>query len=138
MEKFVNKFTYLLRYVPYLMEEKEKIQRFLNCLCHQQFKIKSEGGKLSKNNYGGRTGEVMKKKKPPYLRSFGRDPQNKKGNIEETLLSAQPHTGSRVTEQNNKNYDTTKEPLMCWWCGGPHTMRDYPHSSRSMHNIQTV
>ena len=70
IDEFVTKFTNLLRYVPYIREEKEKVQRFLNCLptmykqkiefdnpktmdeavrkarlCYQQFKGKAEQGK---------------------------------------------------------------------------------------------
>jgi len=32
MKKLCSKFLSLLRYVPYLIDEKPKIQRFLNCL----------------------------------------------------------------------------------------------------------
>ena len=32
IDEFVTKFTNLLRYVPYILEEKEKVQRFLNYL----------------------------------------------------------------------------------------------------------
>ena len=32
MEDFINKFLDLLRYVPYIKEEKVKVQRFLSCL----------------------------------------------------------------------------------------------------------
>ena len=70
IDEFVTNFTNLLRYVPYIREEKEKVQRFLNFfpvvykekiefdnpktmdeavrkarLCYQQFKGKNEHGK---------------------------------------------------------------------------------------------
>lgn len=32
MDEFVTKFTYLLRYVPYIREEKAKVQRFMSSL----------------------------------------------------------------------------------------------------------
>jgi hypothetical protein len=32
MKDFCSKFLSLLRYVPYIVEEKQKIQRFLSCL----------------------------------------------------------------------------------------------------------
>ena len=32
IDEFVTKFTNLLRYVPYIREEKAKVQRFLNYL----------------------------------------------------------------------------------------------------------
>ena len=32
MEDLINKFLDLLRFVPYIKEEKVKVQRFLNCL----------------------------------------------------------------------------------------------------------
>jgi len=86
-------------------------------LCHQQLKIKSEGGKLWKNKDGGRTGGGMKKQKPLYLKSVGRDHRKRKENKEETLLPAQSHTGSRLTKQNNKKNDVAKEPLRCWGVG---------------------
>ena len=96
IDEFVTKFTNLLRYVPYRREEKEKVQRFLNCLptvykekiefdnpktideavrkarlCYQQFKRKTEYGKgwINKSEFKG------KKQKPAYLKNFGRDHQ---------------------------------------------------------------
>jgi len=32
MDEFVAKFTNLLRYIPYIKEEKAKVQQFVNCL----------------------------------------------------------------------------------------------------------
>ena len=32
MEELINKFLDLLRFVPYIKEEKVKVQRFLSCL----------------------------------------------------------------------------------------------------------
>ena len=99
MDEFVTKFTNLLRYVPYIREEKAKLQKFLNCLptvykekiefdnpntmdeavrkailCYQQFKGKAEQGKswMNKGEFKG------KRPKPAYLRNFGRDHQRKK------------------------------------------------------------
>ena len=71
MDEYITKFTFLLRYVPYLREEKAKVQRFLSSLpthmkeriefvnsrtmdeairkarmCYQQSKAKGEVGKI--------------------------------------------------------------------------------------------
>ena len=32
MEDLINKFLYMLRFLPYIKEEKVKVQRFLSCL----------------------------------------------------------------------------------------------------------
>ena len=70
MDEYITKFTSLLRYVPYLIDEKAKVQRFLSSLlthmkeriefinpkmmdeairkarmCYQQAKVKVEQGK---------------------------------------------------------------------------------------------
>ena len=99
IDEFVTKFTNLLLYVPYIIEDKEKLQRFLNflhtiykeriefdnlkmmdevvlkaILCYQEFKGKMEQGKnwLNKGDFSG------KKPKPAYLKNFGRNHQRKK------------------------------------------------------------
>lgn len=78
MDEFIAKFTSLLRYVPYIGEEKAKLQRFINSLpsymkeklefdhpkmmddsvrkariCYQQMKYKGEGTK----NWTGKKGQ---------------------------------------------------------------------------------
>ena len=103
MKELSSKFLSLLRYVPYIIDENPKIHKFLSCLpisfkeriefdnrrnvhevirkarlCHQQFKIKNEGGKLWKTKDGGRTGGV-KKQKLLYLPNFGREHKKKHG-----------------------------------------------------------
>ena len=81
IDEFVAKFTNMLRYVPYICEEKEKVQRFLKCLpavykekiefdnpktmdeavrkarlCYHQFKGKGEHGKswVNKGEFKGK------------------------------------------------------------------------------------
>ena len=81
IDEFVTKFTNLLRYVPYIHEEKAKVQSFLNCLpvvykekiefdnpktmdeavrkarlCYQQFKGKGGHGKswVNKGEFKGK------------------------------------------------------------------------------------
>ena len=99
IDYFFTEFTNLLRYVPYIREEKAKLQRFLNCfpavykekiefdnartmeeavrkarLYYQQFKGKGEHGKG-----WVKKGEIKRRKhKPTYLKNFGRDHQRKK------------------------------------------------------------
>ena len=81
IDEFVTKFTNLLSYVPYICEEKAKVQRFLNYLpavykekiefdnpktmdevvrksrlCYQQFKGRGEHGKswVNKGEFKGK------------------------------------------------------------------------------------
>ena len=123
IDEFVTKFTNLLSYVPYIWEEKEKVQRFLNCLpivykekiefdnpktmdeavrkarlCYQQFKGKGEHGKGWVNK-----GEIKRKKqKPAYLKNYGRDHRRKKFNKPKESQTAQSQVGSKQLDGDNK------------------------------------
>lgn len=103
MDEFVIKFTNLLKYMPYIREEKVKSQRFLNCLpapykervefenmktmdvvvrkdrmCYQQFKNRSDDSKPWENKDKNKVVMNMKSQRLSYLKIFGKDHWRKK------------------------------------------------------------
>lgn len=50
-------------------------------------------------------------------------------NLQKNPLRLKPPIESRIIEQSGKidNEGTTRPPVQCWGCGGPHYVKDYPH-----------
>ena len=96
-------------------------------LCYEKFKGKNEQAKnLQKEEKGDSSG---KRKKPKYLKKFGRNHQRNKFNKTGENQTAQSQTRSKQMNGNNKRDGTVKmrEHLKCWGCGEPHLLRDFPH-----------
>eukprot|EP00253_Pinus_taeda_P008401 PITA_08401 len=152
MDEFITRFTSLLRYVPYISEEKAKVQRFVSSLpsymreriefdnpnsmdeeirkariCYQQSKRKGEatgrkwnekkGFKSITHNKGNRSGGSKGNGKGPNNRSTPR-----------TASKFRTTNESRVSEQHVRldNEGTTRPPVQCWGCGGPHYVKKCP------------
>eukprot|EP00253_Pinus_taeda_P012645 PITA_12645 len=152
MDEFITHFTSLLRYVPYIREEKAKVQRFVSSLppymreriefgnpksmdeviqkariCYQQSKQKGEAA-----------GKKWNDKKS--FKSIGNNKGNRssgsKGNgkglnnriLARTTSKFRPNNESKVSEQQARldNEGTTRPPVQCWGCGGPHYIKNYP------------
>ena len=100
MEDLINKFLDLLRFVPYIKEEKVKVQRFLSCLpqaykdriefdnpksldevlrksrlCYEQYKLRGDLTKTWKDRKQEKSNQRKKGFKPPPLRNMLRNPQ---------------------------------------------------------------
>eukprot|EP00253_Pinus_taeda_P011891 PITA_11891 len=152
MDEFITRFTSLLRYVPYIREEKAKVQRFVSSLppymreriefdnpksrdevirkariCYQQSKQKGESTNRKWNEKRGlKTG----------VNSKGNRGNSGKGNGKGASSRFAPRTAfkprnaneSKVSEQQPKwdNDGTARPPVQCWGCGGPHYIKNCP------------
>eukprot|EP00253_Pinus_taeda_P030523 PITA_30523 len=115
MDKFVTRFTSLLRYVPYIREEKAKSKQKGEILGKKWVDKKSN--KLTRNikdNCGGGN------------KGFAKGKINK--NSQKNSLRLKPPIESRTNEKTGKidNEGTTRPPVQCWGCGGPHYVKNYP------------
>eukprot|EP00253_Pinus_taeda_P018663 PITA_18663 len=152
MDEFITRFTSLLRYVPYVREEKAKVQRFVSSLppymreriefdnpksmdevirkariCYQQSKQKGEAA-----------GRKWNEKKS--FKSIGNNKGNRssgsKGNGKglnsripvRTTSKFRPNNEYKVSEQQARldNEGTTRPSVQCWGCGGPHYIKNCP------------
>jgi hypothetical protein len=128
----------LLRYVSYIKDEKEKIQRFLSGFpAFYKDKIQFDEPKTLE--------ETIRKAKYLYDQSKGRayfqkswrdkkkdkQDQRKKGfqppffkNNPNTYQQSQPtQSGSKMEESLGKR---ARKPIKCWGCEGNHLYRDFP------------
>jgi len=160
MKDFCNKFLSLLRYVPYVVDEKPKIQCFLSCLptsykdriefdnpktleeamrksklCFEQYKTRNENSK----NWKGKKVERF-------------DPRRKEGmffnkNTEKGFRGNNYKNNKPYNLSDNKNTKPTtfynketsqKEPVKCWECGEPHYFKGCPHGKKKNNNIHIV
>eukprot|EP00253_Pinus_taeda_P022926 PITA_22926 len=157
MDEFITKFTSLLRYVPYIREEKAKIQRFISSLpqamweriefdnpksmdeairkariCFQQNKQKGEGvGKRWMDKRNSRA--VMGTKGVRSSFSRGSVKGSNSRNQSRNQLRLKPPNEPRNSESLGKvdNEGTTRPPVQCWGCGGPHYIKNCPHRRNS-------
>eukprot|EP00253_Pinus_taeda_P030276 PITA_30276 len=152
MDEFITRSTSLLHYVPYIREEKEKVQRFVSSLppymreriefdnpksmdevirkariCYQQSKQKGEAA-----------GRKWNEKKS--FKSIGNNKGNcssgSKGNgkglnsrtTARTTSKFRPTNESKVSEQHAclDNEGTIRPLVQCWGCGGPHYIKNCP------------
>jgi hypothetical protein len=161
IEEYVNKFLELLRYVPYIKDEKVKVQRIISGL-PQTYRNRIEFNEpktledtIRKVRYcyeqlGSQTEprEDWKKKNNSGF--------NKKGfkssifkNYRISLPTRSVYQQNFPSRSGNKPFGATpgkidnqkKEPLKCWGCGEENLLRDCPHrqkNSRRVYNIQEV
>eukprot|EP00253_Pinus_taeda_P007271 PITA_07271 len=152
MDEFVTRFTSLLRYVPYIREEKAKVQRFVSSLppymreiiefdnpksmdevirkariCYQQSKQKGETAnrkwsekkkfKLAGNFKGNRSSGI---------KGTGKGINNRSAT--KTTSKFRTANEPKASEQQIRldSEGTTRPPLQCWGCGGPHYIKNCP------------
>eukprot|EP00253_Pinus_taeda_P022911 PITA_22911 len=152
MDEFINRFTSLLRYVPYLKEEKAKLQRFVSSLpmymreriefdnpksmdeairkariCYQQSKQKgdSTNKKWSEKKNSKTVGNYKGS------RSSGIKGSNKNQNNRATprnAFRAKSIGETKMSEQPAKMdaEGSNRPPVQCWGCGGPHYVKNCP------------
>ena len=147
-----NRFTSLLRYVPYIKEEKAKVQRFVSSLpsyireriefdnprtmdeairkariCYQQNKQK---GDASNKRWNEKTSSRMVGSSKGGRRNGGKGAG--KGLNNRTAAKNAPRakqiSESRVSEQlvRPEGEGMTKPPVQCWGYGGPHYVKNFP------------
>eukprot|EP00253_Pinus_taeda_P001689 PITA_01689 len=152
MDEFVTRFTSLLRYVPYIREEKAKVQRFVSSLppymreriefdnpksmdevirkariCYQQSKQKGETAnrkwsdkknfKLAGNFKGNHSGGI---------KGTGKGINNRSATKTTPKFRAANEPKASEQQVRLDNEGTTRPPLQCWGCGGPHYIKNCP------------
>eukprot|EP00253_Pinus_taeda_P018941 PITA_18941 len=150
MDEFINRFTSLLRYVPYIKEEKAKVQRFVSSLpayireriefdnprtmdeairkariCYQQNKQK---GDISSKRWNERKSNKVagnnKGSRGNGGKSAGKGQFNR--NTNKGTFRTKP-SESRVSEPPARSeIEGTRPPVQCWGCGGPHYVKNCP------------
>jgi hypothetical protein len=161
MKDLCSKFLSLLCYVPYIVDEKPKIQRFLSCLpSSYKDRIEFDNPKTLE--------ETMRKAKL-VLRSIKIEMRilrigmgkrlrgltlRRKGELtliemlirdfkevissELVNLSIMPEIkGTKPPTFFNKE-TAQKETVKCWECSGPHYYKDCPLRNKGNNNVQTV
>eukprot|EP00253_Pinus_taeda_P028923 PITA_28923 len=125
MDEFITRFTSLLRYVPYIREEKAKVQRFVSSLpAYMRERIEFDNPKSMD--------EVIRKARICYQQSKQKgETANRKWN--EKRVSRQWETAKgiaamAVSEQQPRldGEGTPRPPVQCWGCGGPHYIKNCP------------
>eukprot|EP00253_Pinus_taeda_P022101 PITA_22101 len=152
MDEFITRFTSLLRYVPYIREEKAKVQRFVSSLppymreriefdnpksmdevirkariCYQQSKQKGETANRKWNE---------KKGFKTVGNSKGNRSNGSKGNGKGANNRFAPRTASKFRTTNESKVSkqqprldsegVARPPVQCWGCGGPHYIKNCP------------
>ena len=127
IDEIVTKFTKLLHYVPYIREEKAKVQGFLNYLptiykegiefdnpktmdvivckawlCYQQFKGRNDQVKNWQNKEKWKVEGSTKRSKLVYLKNFGKKHEQKFFNKSGENQTAHSQTCSKPMEENSK------------------------------------
>eukprot|EP00253_Pinus_taeda_P012349 PITA_12349 len=152
MDEFITRFTSLLRYVPYIREEKAKVQRFVSSLpvymreriefdnpksmdevickariCYQQSKQKGEAANRKWNEKKGFKTVGNSKGN----RSNGSKGSSKGANSRfapRTTSKFRTTNESKVSEQQSRldSENAARPPVQCWGCGGPHYIKNSP------------
>eukprot|EP00253_Pinus_taeda_P012142 PITA_12142 len=152
MDEFITRFTSLLRYVPYIREEKAKVQRFVSSLppymreriefdnpksmdevirkariCYQQSKQKGETASRKWNEK--KNFKTVGNNKG--ICNNGNKGAGKGTNNRFTARSTSKFrsaNNSKVSEQQIRldNEGTARPPVQCWGCEGPHYIKNCP------------
>eukprot|EP00253_Pinus_taeda_P011521 PITA_11521 len=116
MDEFINRFTSLLFYVPYIKEEKAKVQIFVSSLpAYIRERIEFDNP---------RTMDEAIRSRGNGGKSAGKGQFNK--NTTKGTFRAKP-SESRVSEPPARSeIEGTRPPVQCWGCGGPHYVKNCP------------
>eukprot|EP00253_Pinus_taeda_P002305 PITA_02305 len=150
MDEFITRFTSLLHYVPYIREEKAKVQRFVSSLppymreriefdnpksmdevirkariCYQQSKQKGETSSRKWNEKKGFKAVGNNKGN----HSNGNNGNGKRANsrfASITVSKFRTTNESKVSEHQPRldSEGTARPPVQCWGCGGPHYIKN--------------
>eukprot|EP00253_Pinus_taeda_P032718 PITA_32718 len=162
MDEFINRFTSLLHYVPYIKEEKAKVQRFMSSLPayireRNEFdnpRTMDEAIRKARIFYqqnkqkGDASNKRWNEKKSSRMagNSKGGRSNGSKGagkglnsrSVARGASRARPASESRITEQpvRPESEGVTRPPVQCWGCGGPHYVRNCPQRKGTDHISQ--
>jgi len=168
MKELCSKFLSLLRYVPYIIDEKPKIQRFLSCLPmvfndrieYDNPKMLEEA--MRKANFSYEQSKNKRDSVPNWKDKRGGNSEHKGGNFKfnrnfgnnSREFSRNNYQGTNFIRNMQQNSTTMKEkevptgynkdiaqrgPLKCWECGEPHYFKDCPVRRRNFkNNVDTI
>ena len=163
-----SKFLSLLRYVPYIVDEKPKVQRFLSYLpyhikdiieyhnpknleeamrkenlcyeqnCKKESMIKWKAKR--NNNFEQKNKGFVPNQNFKNNNTQNFPSKNSKGNKSNSQINP---NGQRNQETvNNHSNDTKnfeqKESVKCWECNGPHYATVCPNRKKTVSNIHTI
>eukprot|EP00253_Pinus_taeda_P010631 PITA_10631 len=152
MDEFITRFTSLLRYVPYIREEKAKVQRFVSSLPpYMRERIEFDNPKSMDEvirkaricyQQGKQKGETANRKwsEKKNFKLIGNFKGNRSSGIKGTGKGINnrfaPKTAPKFRTANEPkaseqpirldNEGTARPPLQCWGCGGPHYIKNCP------------
>eukprot|EP00253_Pinus_taeda_P011178 PITA_11178 len=152
MDEFITRFTSLLRYVPYIREEKAKVQRFVSSLPpYMRERIEFDNPKSMDEvirkaricyQQSRQKGEAVDKKWSekkgfkPMGNNKGNHNSGGKGNSKSPHSRISDRTASKFRPNNETkgngqqirldNEGVTRPPVQCWGCGGPHYIKNCP------------
>jgi len=152
MDEFINRFTSLLRNVPYIKEEKGKVQRFVSSLplyireriefdnprtmdeaiykariCYQQNKQKGDApNKTWNEKRGSKTARNSKGSRNGGGKGISKG-QNSRI-VQRGPFKSKPNSESRVSKQPARldGEGVARHRVQCWGCGGPHYVKNCP------------
>eukprot|EP00253_Pinus_taeda_P035941 PITA_35941 len=119
MDEFINRFTSLLRYVPYIKEEKAKVQRFQN---------KQKGDTSNKRWNERKSNRIVGNSKGSHGNGSKVTSKGQIGrNVAKSTFRTKP-SESRISEPPARSdlEGMTRPPVKCWGCGGPHYVKNCP------------
>eukprot|EP00253_Pinus_taeda_P030136 PITA_30136 len=152
MDEFITCFTSLLRYVPYIREEKAKVQRFVSSLPpYMRERIEFDNPKSMDEvirkaricyQQGKEKGEIASKKwnEKKNFKTVGNNKgirnNGNKGVSKGTNSRFAARTTSKFRSANESKFSeqqirldnegTARPPVQCWGCGGPHYIKNCP------------
>eukprot|EP00253_Pinus_taeda_P015634 PITA_15634 len=152
MDEFITRFTSLLRYVPYIREEKAKVQRFVSSLppymreriefdnpksmdevirkariCYQQGRQKGEAvGKKWNERKGFKSIGNSKGSRSSGSRWSGKGLSSRTPDRNASKLRPNSEPKGSGQQIRLDNEGTTRPPVQCWGCGGPHYIKNCP------------
>eukprot|EP00253_Pinus_taeda_P030735 PITA_30735 len=144
MDEFITCFTSFLRYVPYIREEKSKVQRFVSSLppymreriefdnpksmdeAIRKARIYYQQSKQKWETAGRKWNEKKGFKSIGHKKGNGKGPNSR--SIPRTASKFKTKNESRINEQQARldSEGAAKPQLQCWGCGGPHYVKNCP------------
>ena len=151
----------LLRYVPYIIDEKLNIQRCFSCLsimfkewieydnlktleeamrkenlCYEQNKNKRESVPIWKSKR--QDNFVPRKKNNKFHKNTGNTYKRYQGNNYENFKPQNSTVKEREPPTTFNKNTAQREPLKCWECGEPHYFKDFliRNKNCNVHSIQ--
>eukprot|EP00253_Pinus_taeda_P009381 PITA_09381 len=148
MDEFITRFTSLLCYVPYIREEKVKVQRFFSSLppymreriefdnpmsmdkvirkariCYQQSKQKGDTASKKWNERKGFKTNGLNKGSHSG-KGFSKGPNNR--NVTRSATKFKTSNEPKINEQHVRmdSEGTARPQVQCWGCGGPHYVKN--------------